>query len=140
MGIQANLSRGGTVAGAQAWRNTTGISLLQAPSAPMTLRDSRVYGNTTGIFVFARDTLISGNTVYDNATGIHVSGSSGGTSGPIPGVRLLNNLIYDSSLRGVLIQDANPTPFSGTLLPLMSNNTVVERVADAVQVLSLIHI
>ena len=131
-GLQTNLFRGnGLVEQSTIWRNTTGMFI---GATGTTVRDSHVYGNSgVGIFVFARDTLVSGNTVHDNAIGIQVSGVFGGTGGPTPGIRLVNNLAYDDAQAGVVLQDANPTPFSGPLQPIMLNNTVYEPFADAVQ-------
>jgi hypothetical protein len=137
-GISASLGLGGTVARARVWRNTIGVSMYTGGgmNAPAILRDSQVYGNSDiGVYVFARYVIVSGNSVHDNATGVHVSGQGPSGGGPVPGIGLRNNVIYNNRLRGVLLQDTNFNYPPDPLIPVLDGNTVYEPNAHAVEVI-----
>ena len=122
MTLGRNGSFGGVIHDVRSGRNGTGV-LLDGVS---TLRDSRVYGNTTGVFLRSSSGgTATGNTVYSNATGIYVVNTSYGP------VTVANNLVYGDSGRGILLE--NVQQYTGAPLVLV-NNTVMELGADAVQV------
>jgi hypothetical protein len=117
----ANGAMGGTVHDIVMWRNTTGVSWSGGR-----LDGARVYGNTgTGIYLGGGNWSVTGSRVYDNATGIYDQGYFGENV-------LANNLVYDSRDRGIGIDNGQTS--SGTLY--VTNNTVMELGADAVQLLS----
>ncbi|MBI3867660.1 MAG: right-handed parallel beta-helix repeat-containing protein, partial [Verrucomicrobia bacterium] len=115
----ALLSASGVVRDNVSWRNGNGFW-----SNNGTIANNRSYGNTTGIYMNNQGVTVSGNRVYDNQTGIY-SDSYVGTN------TIINNLVYDNSGRGVLLNSVQTSGGSMTLV----NNTVMEKASDALEIL-----
>ena len=97
-GMSTQSGYSGSIHDSTAYRNTTGFEMGAG-----TLRNSRAYANTYGVLIDSAAAAILGNTIYDNAdTGIRsiVTDSN---------VTIANNLIYDSGVRGLFIQNASAT-------------------------------
>ena len=108
VGFDLGTSFAGVVRDSTAWANTTGFQALVG-----TLQDSHAYANTgSGIFNNWGGTVIRGNRVNDNATGIDIQ-SAFSTD------RIENNLVYNNSERGIRLSNGNNTI-------VFTNNTVME--------------
>lgn len=102
-----------------AWRNTTGISIING-----TLQNSRVFGNlTTGVFAGRGDITIQGNVIYDNGTGLW-SQNYYGTN------LFAGNLFYDNRDRAIFLDSVNSS--NGTIF--LTGNTFSQVDADAIQI------
>ncbi len=129
--VFANVATGVSVAaGASAtgnivYDNQTGIASGFSFDSSETITNNRVFHNRgTGIYGTGGD-LISGNQIYANSVGIQaVSEWSNFHSAP----QILNNLIYDSSSNGILLQTGNSASAA------IRNNTIHQPIGDAVRV------
>jgi parallel beta-helix repeat protein len=122
-GIQSQSGYSGVIHDSSAYRNTTGFEIGAG-----TLRNSRAYANFYGVLIDSAAASILGNTIYDNTdTGIRstVTDSS---------VTIANNLVYDSGVRGILIQNALRD--NGNAFYNVTNNTVYESAANAIEVIA----
>lgn len=84
--------------------NNQGVAMLAQGG---TLRNSKVYGNRNGVYVFhAPDSVIENNEIVLNRTGIHLHDAM--TSEGVDGLVIRNNTINNNTTIGILLGDFSP--------------------------------
>jgi parallel beta-helix repeat protein len=123
---------GNTVSNADGTSNGQGTGISAGEQT--TVKGNIVFGTRTGIAVGSGTATVTNNLVHDNfATGIllNTSAASGNViyGNPVgieaaAGTTLTNNLLYNNSIKGILIHGAGQ----------VINNTVVQTAGDAVTI------
>ncbi len=129
-GIRA---RSASVIDNEVYDNLRGINVGERNEGGAVARGNRVYGNSErGVFA-ARNSLVIDNVIYSNPIGV-VADDSWFDQGDFKGL-IANNLIFDYTDAGVLIDEAN---YENTEVerPRVHNNTFyqVSETADAIRV------